>query len=114
MTLRMYAERKKLALRAVSVRLIHRRIHAKDCADCESTDGQIAEIERIIDLQGDLTPDERQRLLEIADKCPVHRTLAVTYTHLRAHETVLDLVCRLLLEKKNKTLSLVIRGCVPL
>ncbi len=75
MTLRMYAERKKLALRAVSVRLIHRRIHAKDCADCESTDGQIAEIERIIDLQGDLTPDERQRLLEIADKCPVHRTL---------------------------------------
>ncbi len=75
MTLRMYAQRKKLALEKVSVRLSHKRVHATDCGDCESEEGQIAEIERVIDLQGELSADERASLLAIADKCPVHRTL---------------------------------------
>lgn len=75
MTLRMYAQRKQLRLDKVSVQLSHQRVHAEDCADCESSDGQIAEIQRVIRLQGELTEDERARLLEIADKCPVHRTL---------------------------------------
>ncbi|MCA9271897.1 MAG: OsmC family protein [Phycisphaerales bacterium] len=76
MTLRMYAERKGLALERVSVRLRHRRVHADDCSDCESKRGQVAELERVISLRGDLSDAERARLLEIADKCPVHRTLA--------------------------------------
>lgn len=76
MTLRMYAERKGLALRNVSVRLSHRRIHAEDCWDCESKgEAQISEILLDITLDGDLSDAERQRLLEIAHKCPVHRTL---------------------------------------
>lgn len=75
MTLRMYAQRKKLALDKVSVRLSHQRIHAEDCVDCDSKQGQIAEIQRVIDLQGDLSAAERASLMAIADKCPVHRTL---------------------------------------
>ena len=75
MTLRMYAEHKKLPLGKVSVRLRHEKIHAKDCAECESQDGRIDRIEREITLTGELDADQRQRLLEIADKCPVHRTL---------------------------------------
>ena len=77
MTLRMYAERKKLALRNVAVRLAHRRVHAEDCWDCESKgEAQISEIVLDITLDGDLTDAERAKLLEIAHKCPVHRTLA--------------------------------------
>jgi len=75
MTLRMYAERKGLPLQRVRVRLTHRRIHVADCADCESLEGQIAEISRDIELEGPLTPEERARLIEIANRCPVHRTL---------------------------------------
>ena len=75
MTLRMYAQRKKLALDKVSVRLSHQRVHAPDCADCQSEEGQISEIHRVIDLKGNLSADERASLLAIADKCPVHRTL---------------------------------------
>lgn len=75
MTLRLYAERKELALDKVSVRLHHARIHADDCDDCESTGGQISEIHRDIRLDGDLSDQDRAHLLEIADKCPVHRTL---------------------------------------
>lgn len=76
MTLRMYAERKQLALDRVSVQLSHQRVHADDCADCDSTAGQIAEIQCVIDLEGELSESERARLLEIAERCPVHRTLA--------------------------------------
>ncbi len=75
MTVRMYAERKGIALTGVSVTLEHDRIHAEDCADCETQSGRIDRIRRRISLKGDLDEATRQRLLEIADKCPVHRTL---------------------------------------
>lgn len=75
MTLRLYAERKGLPLERVSVLLRHSKIHATDCASCETTQGQIDRIERRITLDGDLDDATLDRLLEIADKCPVHRTL---------------------------------------
>ncbi|MEU4324810.1 bifunctional alpha/beta hydrolase/OsmC family protein [Nonomuraea dietziae] len=75
MTIRMYADRKRLPLQGVTVRLRHRRIHAKDCADCETEAGTLDKIEREILLEGPLDEEQRRRLLEIADKCPVHRTL---------------------------------------
>ena len=75
MTLRMYAELKKLPLKRVRVRLAHRKIHAKDCADCPQTDTKLDLITREIVLEGELTEEQRQKLLEIANKCPVHRTL---------------------------------------
>lgn len=75
MTLRMSANRKKWPLEKVSVRLAHSRIHADDCANCETTTGRIDRIERSITIVGDLTDEQRNRLMEIADRCPVHRTL---------------------------------------
>ncbi len=75
MTLRMYADLKKWPLRRVTVRLRHKKIHVQDCADCETKEGRIDFIECEIELVGDLSPDQRARLLEIADRCPVHRTL---------------------------------------
>jgi len=75
MTVRMYADRKDLDLDAVEVRLRHEKIHAEDCAECETREGRVDRIERVIDLEGDLAPEQRQKLLEIADRCPVHRTL---------------------------------------
>ncbi len=75
MTLRMYAERKGLPLDAVEVRLSHRRIHAKDCEDCETEQGMLDEIESQVLLEGNLDETQRSRLLEIATRCPVHRTL---------------------------------------
>ncbi len=75
MTLRMYAERKGLPLEHVSVALQHSKIHAIDCQTCEAEQGQIDRIKRVITLQGELDDATRARLLEIADKCPVHRTL---------------------------------------
>jgi len=75
MTLRMYAARKDLPLERVTVELDHSRIHATDCADCETRTGKIDRIQRTIHLEGDLTAEQRAKLLEIADKCPVHRTL---------------------------------------
>jgi uncharacterized OsmC-like protein/alpha-beta hydrolase superfamily lysophospholipase len=74
-TLRIYAEHKKLPLSRVSVRLSHNKIHARDCENCETVEGMIDHIDRAITLEGDLTPEQRKRLMEIADKCPVHRTL---------------------------------------
>lgn len=76
MTLRMYAERKSLALQSVEVRLSHERIHAKDCMDCETKEGMLDEIRSEIHLEGDLDKAQRKRLLEIATLCPVHRTLS--------------------------------------
>ncbi|MCE5336336.1 MAG: alpha/beta fold hydrolase [Desulfobacteraceae bacterium] len=75
MTLRMYADRKKIPLEAAVVRLTHRKIHAQDCAECAENTRTIDSIEREIELQGDLDGEARKRLLEIADRCPVHRTL---------------------------------------
>jgi putative redox protein len=76
MTLRMYAEHKKWPLRRVRVRLSHRKVHAQDCADCETREGKVDEITREVGIEGDkLTNEQRQRLLEIANRCPVHRTL---------------------------------------
>jgi putative redox protein len=75
MTLRLYADHKKLPLEKVSVELRHAKIHAADCAECETKEGKIDRIERVIDITGPLDGEQRKRLLEIADRCPVHRTL---------------------------------------
>jgi putative redox protein len=75
MTLRLYAERKALPLERVTVRLNHSRIHAADCEDCETKEGMLDRIDRAITLRGALDAEQRRRLLEIADKCPLHRTL---------------------------------------
>ncbi|ROR34602.1 bifunctional alpha/beta hydrolase/OsmC family protein [Inmirania thermothiophila] len=75
MTLRMYADRKGWPLEAVEVRLDHAKIHARDCERCQEKDGMVDRIEREIVLEGALDETQRQRLLEIADRCPVHRTL---------------------------------------
>lgn len=75
MTLRMYARRKGWPLERVAVTLTHSRIHAKDCAYCESRSGMVDLLEREIALQGPLDDAQRGRLLEIAERCPVHRTL---------------------------------------
>ena len=75
MTIRMYADLKKLPLDRVTVRLRHEKIHAADCSDCETRDGKIDRIERVIELEGALDEQARAKLLDIAGKCPVHRTL---------------------------------------
>ena len=75
MTLRLYAERKGIAAERFFVRLSHRKVHAQDCADCETSEGRIDEIIREISIQGDVADDARDRLMQIADKCPVHQTL---------------------------------------
>ncbi len=75
MTLQMYARHKKLPLRAATVRVEHDKVHAQDCRDCESREGKIDEFRRRITLDGDLTQAQRERMLDIADRCPVHRTL---------------------------------------
>jgi putative redox protein len=74
-TLLMYARRKGWPLERVEVRLMHERVHAKDCADCETATGKIDTIYKDIVLEGPLTDEQRLRLLEIAGKCPVNRTL---------------------------------------
>jgi uncharacterized OsmC-like protein/alpha-beta hydrolase superfamily lysophospholipase len=75
MTLRMYSDRKQLPLDAAVVRLRHHKIHAADCAECSTKEGMVDVIEREIELIGSLEETQRKRLLEIADRCPVHRTL---------------------------------------
>ena len=75
MTVRMYADRKGWPLERVRVTLRHSRIHAEDCAECETTRGWIDHIDRDIELEGDLDDTQRQRLLHIAERCPVHQTL---------------------------------------
>jgi putative redox protein len=75
MTVRMYADRKRWPLEQIRVTLRHSRIHAKDCADCETSNAWITHIDRDIELTGDLDDAQRQRLLLIAERCPVHQTL---------------------------------------
>ena len=75
MTIRLYSRRKGWALDHVSVDVTHDKVHASDCAECETTDAKIDQFIRSIRLEGNLSDDQRSRLLEIADKCPVHKTL---------------------------------------
>ncbi|MDT5207839.1 MAG: putative redox protein [Mycobacterium sp.] len=75
MTVRMYADRKRWPLDKIRVTLRHSRIHANDCADCETTNGYIDQIDCGVELSGDLDDAQRQRLLYIAERCPVHQTL---------------------------------------
>jgi putative redox protein len=75
MTLRMYADRKGWPLEAATVRLEHAKIHAADCEACETRAGRLDRIVREIEIEGPLEPAQKERLLQIADRCPVHRTL---------------------------------------
>jgi putative redox protein len=87
MTVALYARRKQWPLESVTVRLRHAKIHAADCSDCETREGKIDRIEVALELGGALTEAQRARLLEIAGRCPVHRTLTSEIdirTHLSA------------------------------
>jgi uncharacterized OsmC-like protein/alpha-beta hydrolase superfamily lysophospholipase len=75
MTMRLYADRKSLPLERVTVTLKHSKIYAEDCAECETKAGMLDQIERVIAMEGALDAEQRRKLMEIADKCPVHRTL---------------------------------------
>ena len=75
MTMRLYAQRKQWDLQRVTVRLQHSRIHAEDCMECETKQGFLDRIDREIELSGNLDDAQKRRLLEIAEHCPVHRTL---------------------------------------
>jgi putative redox protein len=89
MTVALYARRKAWPLQAVTVQLSHSRIHAVDCADCETKSGQLDQVQWSIQLEGALTAEQRNRLVEIAQMCPVHRTLRsevrIPAPHLLAH-----------------------------
>lgn len=76
MTMRMYADRKGIALKTVRVHLEHDKVHAEDCLNCESKDGKLDRIKKVIEIDGDLDDATREKLLEISQKCPVHRTLS--------------------------------------
>ena len=75
MTLGMYARNKQRPLESVTVKLLYSKIHAEDCEICETNSGMLDHIERKIELIGDLSQQQRERLLDVANKCPVHRTL---------------------------------------
>ncbi|RIV87664.1 bifunctional alpha/beta hydrolase/OsmC family protein [Aurantiacibacter zhengii] len=88
MTIQMYAERKKIPLDSVRIELEHSRDHHTDCVDCEDKGVPIQVIDRAIELSGDLTGKQRQRLMEIADKCPVHKTML---GELHIHSTLIEI-----------------------
>ncbi len=75
MTLTMYAQSKGLPLQGVTIRLRHSRRHAEDCATCEAEEGKVDQIDLNIELSGPLSDEQRSHLLEVAERCPVHRTL---------------------------------------
>jgi putative redox protein len=75
-TVRMYAERRQWPLEAVQIRLTHAKVHAEDCVACETEARSVDQIEMELTLIGDLSEDQRRRLLDIAGKCPIHRTLS--------------------------------------
>jgi len=70
-----YTREQAYCLTSVAVDLMHAKIYATDCAECETKSGMLDQIDRVIAMEGDLDPEQRKKLLEIADKCPVHRTL---------------------------------------
>lgn len=76
MTVALYARRKQWPLEGIVVRLQHSKIHARDCAECDTKEGMLDRIDREISLSGSLSGEQRARLLEIAERCPVHRTLS--------------------------------------
>jgi putative redox protein len=75
MTIALYARRNGWRVSGVTIRLRHSRIHAEDCAECETKQGMLDRIEMAIEVTGELSAEQRSKLLEIANKCPVHRTL---------------------------------------
>ena len=75
MTVGLYARRKQFPLENITVSLRHSRIHAQDCEECETKEGMLDRIDTYIELTGSLTVEQRAKLIEIAGKCPVHRTL---------------------------------------
>ena len=75
MTVGLYARRKQIPLENITVSLSHSRIHARDCEECETKEGMLDRIDTDIELSGPLSPEQRAKLMEIAAKCPVHRTL---------------------------------------
>ena len=75
MTVGLYARKRRLPLENITVSLRHSRIHAKDCDDCETKEGLLDRIDVAVELTGPLTPEQHAKLMEIAGKCPVHRTL---------------------------------------
>jgi putative redox protein len=75
MTVGLYARRRQIPLENITVSLSHSRIHATDCEDCETKEGMLDRIETHIELSGSLSPEQRAKLMDIAEKCPVHRTL---------------------------------------
>jgi putative redox protein len=89
MTVALYARRKGWPLAEVIVHLSHSRIHAADCAECETTTGRLDRVDWTLQFRGDLAPEQRTRLLEIAQMCPVHRTLR-SEVHIPAPSVVED------------------------
>ena len=75
MTIMMYARRKGWPVEGIQVKLNHEKIHAQDCDECDTQEGKLDQITKTIFLRGDLTQEQKERLLEIADRCPVNRTL---------------------------------------
>lgn len=75
MTLRLYADRRKWPLEGTVVRLSHHRVHREDCVDCEKKGISLERVERTLELKGPLTEEQRKRLLEVAEHCPVHKTV---------------------------------------
>jgi len=75
MTLRLYADKKKWPLERARISLIHRKVHAQDCVDCATKPAKMDVVDRVITLDGDLTGEQRAKLLEIAERCPVHQTM---------------------------------------
>jgi putative redox protein len=89
MTVALYARRKEWPLAGVTVRLSHSRIHAADCAECDTKAGRLDRVEWSVQFEGDLTAAQRARLVEIAQMCPVHRTLR-SEVHIPAPDLVED------------------------